>query len=481
MKTKSSNKKQSRTRPTSSTKAKSKSRPRAQLRTAARTLAQGKLPAELLARLIAKLPQQAAATTTTPMTAIAPTIATAMNAPGIIIPPGIGLDAAGLNINGKLLAVTTDPITFTTDKIGTYCIAVNINDVACLGCAPRWFSATLLLPVGTNVKELEAIWDNLSDELRHYNIQSIGGHVEVTPTVNIPLIIGQMIGEALGDKLLDVRQARAGDKILLWRPIAIEGSAIIAKAFAAHLQPHFAAPQITRLQNSIHEPGICILPLVKKLVPCDGLVGLHDTTEGGVATALHDIADASGYGLRINYDAIPMIDEMAKLVEIFDFDPLGLVASGSVLIVCRKDALAAVQEKLRGEPVALIGELTNDFAQRQLVINNKKYLGQSQLQRGTSADADTNASTAATTATTTTLPLPRYDTDEVIRVLNTFAARAQQNPPRQQQPRRQQKQQLQQQPRRQQQQRQLQRRKQQQRQLQRRKQLHKHQQKNKKI
>jgi len=340
--------------------------------TRTKTIAQGKLPARLLTSLISQLP-----------------MSTSDN--GVVIPPGIGLDAAGLNVDDKLLAVTTDPITFTTDQIGTYSVAVNINDVACLGCNPRWFTATLLLPVGTTEEILTGIWNNVVAALVRYNVTAIGGHIEVTPTVNIPIIVGQMIGEAIDNHLLDVRHGQPQDKILLVRHIALEGVSIIAKAFPEKLQPHFTATQIYKLQNFINDPGICILPVVKKLLPCSGLIGMHDTTEGGIATALHDIADACNCGLRVNYEEILFLPEMQKLAAIFSFDPLGIIASGSVLLICRPDAVAAIKEKLGnsgGEALAVIGELTADSTQRVMYKNDRE------------------------------VPIPRYDADEIIRVLN---------------------------------------------------------------
>ena len=367
-------------------------------------LAPGKLPSTILQRLLTTLPRHDKST---------------------IIPPGIGLDAAGIKIGNKLISITTDPITFSTDAIGTYSVAVNINDIACLGCLPRWFTATLLLPIGTNEKDLTKIWGNLTDELAHYNIQSIGGHIEVTPTVNIPIIVGQMLGETLGKNFLDIRRAKPQDKILLWRPIALEGTAIIAKTLSCSqttfqtatpidsdsfaqqqgvsaeskrsllninehceqghneaadqnakslyykISTEFPPPKLQQLQNIIHTPGICILPLIKKIVPSKGLVGIHDPTEGGLATALHEIADVCNCGLAIDYSSIPIMPETQKLAELLQFDPLGLLASGSALIICRPNAADAIIDKVADNQLSIIGTLTSS-KQRYLFKDNKK-------------------------------------------------------------------------------------------------------------
>lgn len=325
----------------------------------------GKLNPQLLQRLIAKLPEHDAS---------------------IIIPPGIGFDAAGITIGGQLVAITTDPITFSTNQIGTYSVAVNINDVACLGCKPHWYSATLLLPIGTTEPMVEAIWQNLSDELKRYQIQSIGGHCEITGAVKNPVIIGQMIGEIIGEKFLSPKDGQPGDQILLWRGAAIEGTALIATEMKEYLKNHISVEKITAMQNLLLTPGICIWPLVEKLVPHAGLVALHDPTEGGIATALHEIADASNCGVAIDGDTITILPGTQELAQILHFDPLGLLASGSLLILCRPSEVDHIIDKIKDESLTRIGELTNDSS-RTMTLHG--------IQQN----------------------LPRFDTDEITRFL----------------------------------------------------------------
>src|SRR5437867_5699422 len=67
----------------------------------------------------------------------------------VVLGPGIGRDAAAIDLGGpSLLVAAADPVTFTGDLIGWYAVHVNANDVACLGARPHWFLATLLLPEG---------------------------------------------------------------------------------------------------------------------------------------------------------------------------------------------------------------------------------------------------------------------------------------------------------------------------------------------
>ncbi|MFU8797272.1 MAG: AIR synthase related protein [Gammaproteobacteria bacterium] len=297
----------------------------------------GKLPAQLLAELITTLP---------------------IEGPDIQIPPGLGCDASGLMIGNKLVAVTTDPITFATRNIATYSVSANMNDIACMGARPRWYSATLLLPPETTECTVRTIWQELGEQLRKYDLLSIGGHCEITEAVNQPVIIGQMIGEAIGKKLLNPNDIQPGDKIFLWQHAGIEGTALLAIERAAELIKFFLPDELLAMQNFLHNPGICIWPFVKNLLPHDPIVALHDPTEGGVATALHELADAAKCGMEIALDAIPIFPETVKLAQLLRFDPLGLLASGSLLIVSRKD--------LSIDGVTQIGEFTESTARSEL-------------------------------------------------------------------------------------------------------------------
>ncbi len=296
----------------------------------------GKLPHEFLSKLLHQLPP---------------------HGDDLIVPPGVGRDAAGLKIGDKLVAVTADPITFTVDHLAMYSIAVNVNDVACLGCRPKWYTGVLLLPPETLEKHVEIIWSELIEQLARYNIQPIGGHVEVTETVNQPVLIGQMMGEMIGDELLDPAQAKPGDKILLWQKIAIEGTALIAKEKASKLSEKFSPSEISHMQNLLFDPGICVWPFVEKLLPYVGVVALHDPTEGGVATAIHEVSEAAQCGVEIQYDALPFLPETLKLADHLNFNPLGLLASGCLLITCRPEAAEKLINGFPDEPIVCIGEL----------------------------------------------------------------------------------------------------------------------------
>ncbi len=119
----------------------------------------------------------------------------------VIVGPGIGRDAAVIDFGKTCLVVKTDPITFTSCNLGWYSVNINANDIACLGAAPRWFLATLLLPrKGTCKALVKRIFEEVNSACQALGISLIGGHTEVTLRVDQPLMVGEMIGEVSRDK-----------------------------------------------------------------------------------------------------------------------------------------------------------------------------------------------------------------------------------------------------------------------------------------
>lgn len=273
----------------------------------------GKLPADLLAALLARVPR---------------------DDPRVIVGPNIGQDAAVIAMDDHYLVAKTDPITFATDDIGWYAVNVNANDIACMGARPKWFLATALLPAGrADAAMAEMILAQILDACAALNITLVGGHTEITYDLPRPLVVGAMLGEVAQDKLVTSAGARIGDVVLLTKSVPLEGTALIAREKENDLRARgFADDFLARAKKFLRDPGISVVR--DALIAADaGLAtALHDPTEGGIATGLWELAHASRVGLEIDENAIPLAEEGRALCTAYGLDPLGVLASGSLLI-----------------------------------------------------------------------------------------------------------------------------------------------------
>jgi hydrogenase maturation factor len=274
--------------------------------------------------------------------------------PRVVVGPRVGEDAAVIDMGDRYLIATTDPITFATDEIGWYALCVNANDVAVRGARPKWFLATLLLPEGaTSDASVTALFEHLAESCEELEIALVGGHTEVTYGIDRPIVVGTMLGEVAKDKLVTTGGAQVGDAIILTKGVPIEGAAIIAREKGAELIARNLVRKsvVERAKRFLRTPGLSVLPEAEIACELATVHAMHDPTEGGVATALVEMADAANVGLRIDRDRITIVPEGAELCRAVGLDPLGTIASGALLMTLAPGEAGIVIHALARESI----------------------------------------------------------------------------------------------------------------------------------
>lgn len=272
--------------------------------------------------------------------------------PRVVFGPGLGRDAAVIDFGDRYLVAKSDPITFATDEIGWYAVNVNANDVACLGAQPRWFIATLLLPAGHTDRALvNRIFEQLHTASHEIGVTIVGGHTEITQGLDRPIISGAMFGEVTPEHLVRSDGARPGDALILTKGICVEGTALLAREMAARLRGTIDEVTLQRAARFLHDPGISVVRDAAIATSAGDVHAMHDPTEGGVATGLHEITGAAGVGAIIDVDALPIYPETLAICSALDLDPLGLIASGSLLAAVDAGSATAVVTALQAEGI----------------------------------------------------------------------------------------------------------------------------------
>lgn len=291
----------------------------------------------------------------------------------VIIGPGVGIDSAILKNSGKYIIATTDPITATSKLIGQLSIYIITNDLIVSGALPKWYLSTILLPKNTTEKMLETIVNEMDENAKKIKMEIVGGHSEVTPYLNFPIIIGTAIGTA--NKFYSASRAKPGDLILMTKRVGIEGIAIIANEYPQKLQENgFSNSEIIKLQKmidetTIYQEGKIIINDFGEYVHA-----MHDPTEGGIFTALHEIADASNTGIEIYFEKIPVDKETQKICDVLKINPYLLLSSGSLLIASEDKEVDELIKSLKKSKIQvnIIGRVLKDFSKRILIRNGRK-------------------------------------------------------------------------------------------------------------
>ena len=306
----------------------------------------------------------------------------------VVLGPGIGEDVAVIDMGDRCLMAKTDPITHVTGEIGYYAVHINANDIAATGGTPMWFLATVLMPEHSRREDLDQIFAQISSSCGNLGIVYCGGHTEVTTGVNNPIVVGQMLGEVDKARLKPTSRAQPGDDLIMTKWAAIEATSIMAIDCSQELTKHFSKDMISRASKYLYDPSISVIPEARIVSAYPQVHALHDPTEGGIATGIHEMAYASKVGVEVLGDQIPVSKETAALCGFYAVDPLGTFASGSLLIASDPSASYEVIEQLQAEGInaVRIGRFTNRDAGICMIKNGSRE------------------------------PLPRYDQDEISKI-----------------------------------------------------------------
>jgi len=161
-----------------------------------------------------------------------------------------------------------------------------------------------------------------------------------------------MFGDVAPQDLVRSDGARAGDILILTKGIAVEGTAILARDLRDRLCDALDPELLDRASLFLHNPGLSVVKDAMIATSAGEIHAMHDPTEGGVATGIHELSEASGLGADINADALPVYPETLAICDVLGLDPLGVIASGSLLMAAAPRRASAVIEALQAQGIA---------------------------------------------------------------------------------------------------------------------------------
>jgi len=277
----------------------------------------------------------------------------------IIQGPAKGEDAAIVRVGENLMALSCDPISGALKRIGWLVLNVSANDVATRGVKPLWFLPTIMLPKGAQASLVKKICREMHDAAVRLDIGIVGGHSEVTPGIDHPLIVGFCAGIVGKSGYVTTGMARKGDEVILTKGVGIEGTAILASDRRGMLMRRFDREFVRRAESFYDK--ISVVKDALTAFDIGGVSAMHDPTEGGVAGGLHELADASGKGFEVYEDRFVTEPETLEICRFFKIDPLRLISSGSLLITCLPEMTDKILSKLHsiGINASSIGRITS--------------------------------------------------------------------------------------------------------------------------
>lgn len=289
----------------------------------------------------------------------------------VFMRPGTGEDCAAIEFDKYACVLSTDPITAAGKNAGRLAVHISCNDIASCGVEPLGLMVTILCPAGTTEDELEQLMDQVCDTAGQLNVEIIGGHTEVTPAVNRIVLSTTCVGKSPKDKVISSTGAKPGDSVIITKSAGLEGTAIIAGDFDEKLSDFMDKCDLQYAKSLID--FISVVP-EGILAGRFGATSMHDITEGGVLGAAWEIAEASGTGIIINKDSIPVEAVTEKICDYFGINVLRLISSGCMIITCPNgEGLIKLLEE-NNIKATIIGTITENKSDRLLVSKIEGYV-----------------------------------------------------------------------------------------------------------
>jgi len=284
----------------------------------------------------------------------------------VLVEPEVGSDASVIELDDKVLVLSSDPITGSLKNPGQLAVHVNANDVASMGAEPKWFLLTIFMPEGADSTDIKRLMRGARTACEELDISLVGGHTEVTPGLERVLISGTMAGIAPRDEWVSSSGAQPEDKIIFTKSPAVEGTFILSKDKESELRVDYGDELVEKAQE--YGDKLSVVKEALTAVKNGEVHAMHDPTEGGLIGGLHELSDASGIGFSIFSDKINISEETRKVCEHFGLDPLKTISSGSLLIVANPEDSEKIVESIKNQGIeaSIIGEMVRDDNRREI-------------------------------------------------------------------------------------------------------------------
>lgn len=267
-------------------------------------------------------------------------------------------DGAAINIGGRWLVTTTDshvvhPRFFPGGDIGRLAVCGTVNDLAMMGATePLALTLAVVIEEGFPRDELERIAASIREACIEAGARIVTGDTKVMGRGEVDGLILNTAGVGLTDRVIADRGLRPGDRILVTGTMGDHGLAVLT------------ARGELALEVELRSDVAPVNGLVRAALTIGGITAMKDPTRGGLASALHEMAEKARVGVILDERAVPITPEVRAVGEILGIDPLHVANEGKVVMgvdPAHADAvLAAVRAHPLGRQAALVGTVTAD-------------------------------------------------------------------------------------------------------------------------
>jgi hydrogenase maturation factor len=269
----------------------------------------------------------------------------------VVVPPMIGYDAGVHRLGDQLVVVSTDPCTgVPLEWFGWFLINYAASDLSLFGAKPQFCTINLLGPSSTDQTVFQEIMKQTCVAADEQNIAIVRGHTGTYDNLKDLLGVCTVYGVVEPDKLVTPGNAKPGDLIMCTKPVGIETLINFALTHPKMAIDIFGEKKVQEFVGMVKMQS-CVRE-AQQLAQTGCVNAMHDATEGGLVTALNEFSKASGVGIKVVWESIPISKEVMVLSEWFGFSDEQLLALSSTGTI-----LAAVSPLLKQKAVEVLRQL----------------------------------------------------------------------------------------------------------------------------
>jgi hydrogenase expression/formation protein HypE len=268
-------------------------------------------------------------------------------------------DAAVLGLQGGKLAFTTDsyvvqPLFFPGGDIGSLAVNGTVNDLAMAGARPLYLSVGFILEEGLPMTTLWQVVQSMQQAAQQAGVQIVTGDTKVVDKgKGDGLFINTAgIGIIEHSQTIAPQSVQPGDAVLLSGDLGRHGMAIMAVREGLEFE--------TKIESDSAPLADLVLDLLAAGIE---LHCLRDLTRGGLASALHEIAEAAGVKIAIDQNLIPVQAEVQGACEILGFDPLYVANEGRFIAFMPPAYAASALQLFRSHPLGLDAQIIGNVTE----------------------------------------------------------------------------------------------------------------------
>lgn len=239
-----------------------------------------------------------------------------------------------------------------------------LNNLFCSGSEAAGIFCMAVLPPKMNHEEWNGMMEVIHKICKKQGIQVLGGHTETTAAANVPIVTITGIGYTPYAEKIQEGKLKNGQDLVMTKWIGLEGTVLLATHKEKELLERYPYALIKEAQEftkylTVEDEARAAIHF--------GAAALHDVSQGGILTALWEIAEHSGVGLEVDLKQISIRQETVEISEYAGANPYSMPSAGSLLIGTENGyGLVRKLEKLQIKS-SVIGKVTD---KKERIIRN---------------------------------------------------------------------------------------------------------------